>query len=336
MSFRKSLKILLFSVLLFSQSLLFADVPDQLYGIWEGKDRYVFFEENQIVIVLKTYYGWYLDRVVEDPSVSEKYKRDRNTATTKKSVYVITDSKPLWISEGNSDDSSAYELKLEYGKHDVAYVPFAVINDQMFLKFWISDAEHPGFWAGNAVSEGILVSNQVENENLWSWFIDSETGDMYKLRYWKSKMDFDPDLEAIIKSERFEDTEYTVQKHIFSAQNVYTCVPGRRVYIRNLDKTPVDQAFDGKDVLYNEETTICAVNDVYLKKLADKKTLDDLIEIVRTQNSKRKPDPEPLFPPEELDYHWDLIDYLESGNQIIQVIRQRQRDFGVRGKDLGR
>ena len=41
------------------------NIPDEFYGIWESKDRYVFIEEketeneNQIVIYLKTYYGWY-------------------------------------------------------------------------------------------------------------------------------------------------------------------------------------------------------------------------------------------------------------------------------------
>ena len=91
--YRRNLKkIFIFIVSIFFNLSLFADIPSSLYGIWEGKDRYVFFEqvqeEDRIVIILKDYYGWYLDRVVEHEDYSKNYKRDRNTATTKKSVLV--------------------------------------------------------------------------------------------------------------------------------------------------------------------------------------------------------------------------------------------------------
>ena len=118
-----------------------------------------------------------------------------------------------------------------------------------------------------------------------------------------------------------------------SADNNYSCVPGRRVNIRNLDKR--DIAFDGAEIIYNEENTIAVENNIYLKRLLDKNSFEDLIKIVKDQNSKRKPDPPPLFPPEDLDFHWDLIDYLEQDNLIIQEVRKRQKDFGSRGKDLG-
>ena len=74
----------------------------------------------------------------------------------------------------------------------------------------------------------------------------------------------------------------------------------------------------------------------YLVRLADKKTFDDLIKIVKEANSRRKPEPAALFllhyPP--LDWHWDLIDALEKNNPYIQALRQRQKDFGLRAKDL--
>ncbi|MCQ2572399.1 MAG: hypothetical protein MJ182_00730 [Treponema sp.] len=318
---------------------MWAEIPESLYGIWEGKDRYVFFEnvkdEDRIVIILKDYYGWYLDRVVEhedyDVVYGKDFPRSRNAATTKKSIFVALDSTPLWLSEGNSNDfSGAYELKLIYGKSDVSYVPFAIIDGKMYLEFWISDAEQTGFWKGNVVSEGIKVSDQKEQEELFSWFIDEQNNKFYKIRYWKTQMDYDSELQAVLES------EYYVSKHIISAQNTYTCVPGRRVNIRNIDKTPVSIPFDGKDVLYNEEKTLCAVNNVYLNRLADKNTFEQLMEIVRIQNSRRKPDPPPLFPPKDLDFHWDLIDYLEKDDALIQEVRKRQKEFGVRGKDIGR
>ena len=51
-------------------------IPSKLLGIWESKDRYVFFEQNdenepEIVVVLKEYYGWYLDRAAEPSSYND-------------------------------------------------------------------------------------------------------------------------------------------------------------------------------------------------------------------------------------------------------------------------
>ena len=72
----------------------------------------------------------------------------------------------------------------------------------------------------------------------------------------------------------------------------------------------------------------------YLIKIVDKNDFEALMNIVKAANSRRKPDPPPLFPPKELDWHWDLIDYLEKDNTLVQQVRERQRAFGVRGKEL--
>ena len=64
----------------FSQNL-----PESLAGIWEGKDRFVFFEqfpadENpELVVLFKEYYGWYIDRVAEPEKYSQAEPRIRNT-----------------------------------------------------------------------------------------------------------------------------------------------------------------------------------------------------------------------------------------------------------------
>lgn len=58
------------------------------------------------------------------------------------------------------------------------------------------------------------------------------------------------------------------------------------------------------------------------------------MEIVRQANSRRKPDPPPLFPEKELDWHWELINQLEKGNKTIEEVRERQRNFGPRPGDL--
>ena len=80
-------KILCISLLFFCSlfSVFSSELPEQILGIWEGQDRYVFFEnvenledtedivnsenlaqnQNKIIVVFKTYYGWYLDRFAE-------------------------------------------------------------------------------------------------------------------------------------------------------------------------------------------------------------------------------------------------------------------------------
>ena len=52
--------------------------------------------------------------------------------------------------------------------------------------------------------------------------------------------------------------------------------------------------------------------------------------MVKEANARRKPDADPLFPENNLDWHWDLIDLLEKDNTIIQQVRARQKEFGPR------
>ena len=58
------------------------------------------------------------------------------------------------------------------------------------------------------------------------------------------------------------------------------------------------------------------------------------MKIVEEANKKRKPAPPPLFPAEDLDWHWDLINQLEKGNKIIEKVRERQKKFGPRAQDI--
>ena len=64
-------------------------IPEPLLGIWEGKDRFVFFEQQpenenpKLVIILKEYYGWYFDRAAEPEAYNAKETRVRNAATHK-------------------------------------------------------------------------------------------------------------------------------------------------------------------------------------------------------------------------------------------------------------
>ena len=103
-------KSLCISLLIFFSlfSVFSSELPEQILGIWEGQDRYVFFEnvenpvdtenivnpenlaqnQNKIIVVFKTYYGWYLDRFAEPAEKSQIQKRDRNNATPKNPLQV--------------------------------------------------------------------------------------------------------------------------------------------------------------------------------------------------------------------------------------------------------
>jgi hypothetical protein len=92
-----------------------------------------------------------------------------------------------------------------------------------------------------------------------------------------------------------------------------------------------------ENFLYNDEGSAFTKNEEpYLKQLAGRDTFEELIKIVKEANSKRKPDPPALFPPSDLDWHWDLLEMLEKDNKLIQEVRARQEAFGPRGKDSGK
>jgi hypothetical protein len=132
----------------------------------------------------------------------------------------------------------------------------------------------------------------------------------------------------------YKDDSFQIPKHLTSCNANYSCVSGRSKNVRNTVK-PFD--YKEEDFIFNDEKTVFTKNEEpYLKRLAGKDTFEQLIEIVKQANSRRKPDPPALFPPSDLDWHWDLIDLLEKDNQLIQKVRERQRAFGPRGRDRGK
>lgn len=302
-------------------------VPQSMEGIWEGIDRIVFLEndeENQphLTVILKDYYGWYYDRALEDEIYAKKETRTRNTATSKKAGSAAI----------SFPEDLFQEMVISYAKRDVRNISYRVINDRIYFNFWdIVPLENATFYRGKIDCEGILVSYKNVKTEFVS-YVQHEDGTVYRVRYWKTKMEYNPEGKAEIKH---GDDEYIyIPKMIVSEGVTYTCAPGKRTVVRNQEK--VSSLFNGASVVYDDENTFAALDNLYYIQLADKKTFEDLMQMVKEANSRRKPDPPPLFPEEELDYHWDIIDYLESDNELIQAVRQRQKDFGVRGKDLGK
>lgn len=270
---------------------------DSLAGIWEGKDRFVFFEnatddENpELVIVLKEYYGWYYDRAAEPESYSELEKRTRNAATHKDAEHIPYSVNKLSV-------ENTFEINLQYSKNQNNLVPVAIVDGKMYLNFYTKPLVYDengkkiittnGNWRGYVNSEGIKVSPQKADENISLLIIDENK--YYDVRYWLSDMDYE-DADVVFK---YKDEKYDVPKHLISSGNVYSCVTGKSKKVRN----PMPYfIFNESDFIFDEDKTILVIdNEPYLTKLTDKKTIDDLMQIIKEANSRRKPDPEPIFP----------------------------------------
>ena len=331
-----NVKKLIFSVFfIFTSFFSFAQtIPARLLGIWEGKDRYVFFEENeneepQIVIVLKTYYGWYLNRAAEPASYAEKEERVRNTANARKAEHIYIQN----IDTKETSNSLYGSLDLAFSRWQKNTIPFLLLDDSIYLNYFVLDEKDQStspykFYRGIAPSKGFVVSTNSEPENITGYIIDGDK--LYDVRYWFTDMDYSSDYITF----NYKDDTYSIPKHLKSCGRVYSCVSGRSKKVRN----PV-RPFEYKveNYLFNDQKNVFTENkEAYLKKLADKDTFEELIKIIKESNSRRKPDPPALFPESNLDWHWDLIDQLESGNLIIQEVRKRQKAFGPRGRDRGK
>lgn len=306
----------------FSQQL-----PESLAGIWEGKDRFVFFEqfpddENpELVVLFKEYYGWYIDRVAEPEKYKDAEPRIRNTGTTRDPLHVYMQIQP-GKSTNNSWESN---IILQYSKSQKNYIPVCQIDGKMYLNYYIRDENNPNFYRGGMVTRGLQAAEQVIPENIACFIIDGNK--MYNVRYWKSDMEYSEDNVTFT----YKDDKYDIPRHIISGTTMYSCVSGRSKRVRNT-QPPVQ--FNKEDYIWNDDDSILVLDkEPYLYQLVDHRTFEDLMQIVKEGNSRRKPDPPPLFPPDDLNWHWDLIDMLEKDNILIQQVRERQRAFGQRGRE---
>ena len=329
--------ILLLCLLSLSLPLFAQSIPSKLLGIWESKDRYVFFEQNdedqpQLVVILKTYYGWYLNRAAEPENYNDKEARVRNTANARNAEHIYIKN----INTKESQNSLYGSLDLYYSSWQKNTIPFFILDDSLYLSYFekdiTADTENNDkswdFYRGVAPSKGLMISPQSIPENITGYIIDGEK--LYDVRYWKTDMDYSTDYITF----SYKDDSYQIPKHLRSQETNYSCVSGRSKKVRN----PV-KAFEYKadDFLFNDDNSVFTRNEEpYLKLLAGRDTFEELIKIVKEANSKRKPDPPALFPLSDLDWHWDLIDMLEKDNKLIQEVRARQEAFGPRGKDSGK
>lgn len=329
--------ILLLCLLSLSLPLFAQSIPSKLLGIWESKDRYVCFEQNdedqpQLVVLLKTYYGWYLNRAAEPVSYNDKEPRVRNTANARNAEHIYIQN----INTKETGNSLYGSLDLSYSTWQKNTIPFFMLEDSIYLSYFEKDEVEKlantdkkwTFYRGVAPSKGFMISPQSIPENITGYIIDGEK--LYDVRYWKTDMDYSTDYITF----SYKDDSYQIPKHLRSQESNYSCVSGRSKKVRNAVK-PFE--YKVENFLYNDEGSAFTKNEEpYLKQLAGRDTFEELIKIVKEANSKRKPDPPALFPPSDLDWHWDLIDMLEKDNKLIQEVRARQEAFGPRGRDFGK
>lgn len=290
---KKGFLVVLLSALIFPVFSL--DIPENLKGIWEGKDRFVFFEnaaddENpQFVIVLKEYYDWYYDRAAEPASYSQKEARTLNSATHKNPEIIPFELKQI------DDITEAYQLTVTYSKHYSNTTSFAIIDDKIYLNMYtkydqIDDELNKDItlYRGYQHSDGFVLNSQPMDENIGLLILLKDK--FYDVRYWQTDMDYESSLVTF----KYQDDTFLVPKHFFAEGTNYSSVNGRSKKIRNTQ--PAFQIQNQK-FLYNQDKTVLILNEeAYLTKLTDKQTLDDLFQIINEANSRRKPDPEPIFP----------------------------------------
>ena len=271
------------------------DIPENLKGIWEGKDRFVFFEnaaddENpQFVIVLKEYYDWYYDRAAEPAEYSQTEPRSLNSATHKTPEIIPFELKQI------DDITDAYQLTVTYSKHYSNTTSFAIIDDKIYLNMYtkydqIDDELNKDItlYRGYQHSDGFVLNSQPMDENIGLLILLKDK--FYDVRYWQTDMDY----ESSLVTYKYQDDNFLVPKHLFAEGTNYSSVSGRSKKIRNTQ--PAFQIQNQK-LLYNQDKSILILNEeAYLTKLTDKETLDDLFQIIKEANSRRKPDPKPIFP----------------------------------------
>lgn len=299
-------KLISFILILFSiSSLIFSVTPEQITGIWEGKDRFIYFgPENEVAFILKDYYSWYYDRVVEPEYFSSLSKRNRNAATPKKPLTYYTSFLAF------NDVNNAWEITIHFDKKSSETIPVAIENDKIYLSFLIKVPEKPsedlkgqelkdfldaqktvfGYWQGLNCNDSIRIDGRNNIQNVYSWFITQDG--IYRLRFWETNMEFNPLAIA-----QFTDGErlFQLNKHIYSCGATYSCTEGRSSRIRNVEK------FNNFPQEYscNDDFTLLFLGSPYLTKLKDQTTEKELLEIVEKQFKVRKPYHYPLMPVRE-------------------------------------
>lgn len=274
-------------------------IPKLLQGIWENNNRIItFHQEENTSIFLKLFYGWYYDRSGEP--VFETPERPRNNSTSETPEQVTATFQEI-IPE--TETSGAWNINLYYKELDTSVsVPVAIFDNKLYLDFMLvieNDETTELQAASNA--DGIKISPPLVSKEVYSLF-DSEDA-LYKIRYWETDMDYDSETKAVFTN---QEASYNVPKHIKIGQTIYTCVPGRGIQIRNIQRIPRDFSA----YTYSSDNRICATKEPYLTLFSTNQ--DSLYPEVEEANKRQRPPRKPLLPKPDVDFHYDDIEKLRK------------------------
>ena len=316
-------------------------VPKAFEGVWERDDRFVLFscngqeeeakQKEGAAILLKTFYAWHLDRCAEPENFTAA--RSPNDSTCPEAERIFIEYRPLVTSKQAAENASVWELFVWHPRlKEASVIPVAIIGENLYLDFAVklggdeTEGEEGaemekdpmvGFWAQMSEGDGLKVCPPVSSNDIYSNYITEDA--VYTIRYWRTDMEY-TNAKAF-----FSDggKTFSVVKHIQSAGKIYTCANGRSVTIRNVQKT------NDRPQVYqlDQSAQICGLGEPYLKRVQDKGSQEAVVALEKECNSRRAPNPDPPFPPSNLDWHLDDIRRLEAGNKIIEAVRKRQREF---------
>ncbi len=297
-------------------------------------------------VVLRVFYAWYDDRAAEDSSFREIKTRDRNDAEARTPEDISVRCRTLF--ENESKNAGVYELELIYpsavyssgkvARKESLFVPIAVIDGKIYLDFLVNpDVEsengvvrvvkstsNAGYWGCASNADGITISPPRFKKEVHSYYVlkneDGSGNDaVYRLRYWKSGMDYDPNAVATFTD---GNKTFEVPKFLKIGAHLYQCTTGRGTKIRNIEKTTSMPS----EVVYDSDFSICAFGKPYLVRVPNGETKEDLLAIVTENNKRRKDPPKPIFPVSEINFHWKEITELEKYNPFTW--NRRNIDLG--------
>lgn len=273
----------IFLLIFFFVTSLFAEVPAELLGLWEGKDRYIYFEEDGFVaVVYKLYYGKYLDRAAEKKEWGEKKKRDRNLASSIQVLPIEVDFLPK--------RECVWEIKVSGKGRETYKVPLSLIGGKLYLSFLLKEEALDGeFWVEVNDSSQLGISPGHKKENLYGWYITEN--DVYRVRYWKTESEFHDEARAAFS---VKEKEFTVRKQIFSGGSVFQAAPLKASIIANVKHYDI---FPFKDFPSSHEAHSVGADS--FTKVESTKSVEDFLELIDKQNSLPPPPLPPVFPSQE-------------------------------------
>ncbi|MDR1748816.1 MAG: hypothetical protein LBR47_07135 [Spirochaetaceae bacterium] len=260
-------------------------------GIWENKTRIIRFagtgdaSPGELTFVLKTWYGWYYDEL---------------------SGYT-------WKYTPGEDGMLSGTLTVTYpDSRKSSVIPVYIGQNELYLDFLVRDTPPSsgeplsGFWRAGGNANAIMIEAPRYSREAHGYYFTPTH--MYRIHYWLTDMEYDPDTVAFIMD---EGNEYEVVKFLRLAGNTYTCTTGRSRLVRNPEKIAYTRTQDtlildnpGKPELpfhLSADGTILSFAEPWITRSA----ITDLENEISTHNGMRRPQRNPPLEFMELDFQWD-------------------------------